>query len=90
MFKLLKCLKSKWYLFAITMGAIILQCYLQLMLPEYMGNITQLIVSTDPDKITQIWINGGWMIDYSKDSSSQEEQAQKSHCAKINKILFKT
>lgn len=62
MFKLLKCLKSKWYLFAITMGAIILQCYLQLMLPEYMGNITQLIVSTDPDKITQIWINGGWMI----------------------------
>lgn len=62
MFKLLKCLKSKWYLFAITMGAIILQCYLQLMLPEYMGKITQLIVSNDADKMTQIWINGGWMI----------------------------
>lgn len=62
MFKLLKCLKSKRYLFVITMGAIIAQCYLQLMLPEYMGNITKLIVSTDPDKISQIWINGGWMI----------------------------
>lgn len=62
MFKLLKCLKSKRYLFVITMGAIIAQCYLQLMLPEYMGNITRLIVSTEPDKMTQIWINGGWMI----------------------------
>lgn len=42
--------------------AIIAQCYLQLMLPEYMGKITTLITSTSPDKINQIWINGGYMI----------------------------
>lgn len=42
--------------------AIVAQCYLQLMLPEYMGKITTLITSTSPDKINQIWINGGYMI----------------------------
>lgn len=42
--------------------AIIAQCYLQLMLPEYMGKITTLITSTSTDKINQIWINGGYMI----------------------------
>lgn len=62
MAKVFKCLKNKWYLFLIVMLAIIAQCYLQLMLPEYMGNITKLIMSDDPDRITNIWINGGWMI----------------------------
>lgn len=62
MFKLLKCIKDKWYMYVIIMAAIIAQCYLQLMLPEYMGSITKLIMSNDPVKITQIWINGGWMI----------------------------
>lgn len=42
--------------------AIVAQCYLQLMLPEYMGKITTLITSNSPDKINQIWINGGYMI----------------------------
>ena len=42
--------------------AIVAQCYLQLMLPEYMGKITTLITSDSPDKINQIWINGGYMI----------------------------
>ena len=62
MTKVLSCLKNKWYLFLIVMGAIIAQCYLQLMLPEYMGKITQLIMSDSPSKINDIWINGGWMI----------------------------
>lgn len=42
--------------------AIIAQCYLQLMLPEYMGKITTLVTSTQDDKINQILINGLWMI----------------------------
>lgn len=62
MTKVLSCLKNKWYLFLIVMSAIIAQCYLQLMLPEYMGKITQLIMSDSPSKINDIWINGGWMI----------------------------
>lgn len=62
MTKVLSCLKNKWYLFLIVMGAIIAQCYLQLMLPEYMGKITQLIMSDSPSKINDIWVNGGWMI----------------------------
>lgn len=62
MTKVLSCLKNKRYLFLIVMGAIIAQCYLQLMLPEYMGKITELIMSDSPTKINDIWINGGWMI----------------------------
>ena len=62
MTKVLSCLKNKWYLFLIVMGAIIAQCYLQLMLPEYMGKITQFIMSDSPSKINDIWVNGGWMI----------------------------
>ena len=62
MTKVLKKKKNKWYLFLIVMGAIIAQCYLQLMLPEYMGKITQLIMSDSPSKINDIWVNGGWMI----------------------------
>lgn len=62
MTKVLMCLKNKRYLFLIVMFAIIAQCYLQLMLPEYMGNITKLIMSNDPNRLNDIWINGGWMI----------------------------
>ena len=61
MFKLLKCLKNKWYLFLITLIAIVAQCYLQLMLPEYMGNITTLI-SQGGDNTQAILVQGGWMI----------------------------
>ena len=62
MLKLLKFVFNKWYFLLLTAISIIGQCYLQLMLPEYMGKITSLIMSDAEDKITQIWINGGWMM----------------------------
>ena len=60
--KVLKFLWKKRPFLLLIAVAIIAQCYLQLMLPEYMGNITTLITSNDPNKITNIWINGGYMI----------------------------
>ena len=62
MSKILSFLWKKWPFLLLIACAIIAQCYLQLMLPEYMGKITTLITSSSPDKITQIWINGGYMI----------------------------
>ena len=62
MLKLLNFIFQKWYFLLLTAISIIGQCYLQLMLPEYMGNITSLIMSDAEDKIAQIWINGGWMM----------------------------
>jgi len=62
MLKLLNFIFQKWYFLLLTAVSIIGQCYLQLMLPEYMGNITSLIMSDAEDKIAQIWINGGWMM----------------------------
>lgn len=62
MLKLLKFVFNKWYFLLLTAISIIGQCYLQLMLPEYMGKITSLIMSDAENKITQIWINGGWMM----------------------------
>ena len=62
MSKVLSFLWKKWPFLLLIACAIIAQCYLQLMLPEYMGKITTLITSSSPDKITQIWINGGYMI----------------------------
>ena len=60
--KVLKFLAKKRPLLLLIACAIVAQCYLQLMLPEYMGKITTLITSDAPDKINQIWINGGYMI----------------------------
>ncbi len=62
MSKVLHFLRKKRPFLLLIACAIIAQCYLQLMLPEYMGKITTLITSTSPDKINQIWINGGYMI----------------------------
>ena len=62
MAKVLKFLGKKWPFLLLIAAAIIAQCYLQLMLPEYMGKITTLITTDAPDKINQIWINGGYMI----------------------------
>ena len=62
MLKLLNFIFQKRYFLLLTAVSIIGQCYLQLMLPEYMGNITSLIMSDAEDKIAQIWINGGWMM----------------------------
>ena len=62
MSKVLHFLRKKRPFLLLIACAIVAQCYLQLMLPEYMGKITTLITSTSPDKINQIWINGGYMI----------------------------
>ena len=62
MLRTLKFLFQKRPLLIIVAVTIICQCYLQLMLPEYMAKITTLIQTNIDDKITQIWINGGWMI----------------------------
>lgn len=62
MSKVLHFLRKKWPFLLLIACAIVAQCYLQLMLPEYMGKITTLITSNSPDKINQIWINGGYMI----------------------------
>ena len=62
MSKVLRFLRKKRPFLLLIACAIVAQCYLQLMLPEYMGKITTLITSNSPDKINQIWINGGYMI----------------------------
>lgn len=62
MSKVLHFLRKKRPFLLLIACAIITQCYLQLMLPEYMGKITTLITSDSTDKINQIWINGGYMI----------------------------
>ena len=62
MSKVLHFLRKKRPFLLLIACAIIAQCYLQLMLPEYMGKITTLITSDSPGKINQIWINGGYMI----------------------------
>ena len=54
-------LGKKWYLIVILAIAIILQCYCQLMLPEYMGNIQNQIRSVDVN-FDEIWRYGGCMI----------------------------
>lgn len=62
MSKVLHFLRKKRPFLLLIACAIVAQCYLQLMLPEYMGKITTLITSDSPDKINQIWINGGYMV----------------------------
>ena len=62
MSKVLHFLRKKRPFLLLIACAIVAQCYLQLMLPEYMGKITTLITSDSTDKINQIWVNGGYMI----------------------------
>lgn len=62
MSKVLHFLRKKRPFLLLIACAIVAQCYLQLMLPEYMGKITTLITSDSPDKINQIWVNGGYMF----------------------------
>lgn len=67
MFKLLRFIGHKWYLLLLAAAAIIAQCYLQLMLPDYMGQIQTIVTSStingDTSRlVTDILIEGGWMI----------------------------
>lgn len=59
--KVFKYLYQKWYLILLLAAAIIAQCYLQLMLPEYMGGIQRLLKNPTID-FNQILIKGGYMI----------------------------
>lgn len=63
MARLLKFIFKKWYFLLIIMAAIISQCYLQLLLPDYMGQITRLLTSVgySPD-VYEILSIGGIMI----------------------------
>lgn len=62
MFKLLKCLKWKdWLMFAISLFLIATQVWLDLKLPDYMKEITELI-TTNLGEAGKIWTAGGYMI----------------------------
>ncbi len=64
--KLLKFIFRKWYILLLIFLAIIAQCYLQLLLPDYMGKITSAITtqtfSNNGDLTTYILQTGGIMI----------------------------
>lgn len=61
MFRLLKNLKAKEWLFVVlALGFIVLQVWLELTLPDYMSTITALAVSGS--KLSEIWKNGGLML----------------------------
>lgn len=64
MIKITSFLKKKWYIFIIIAVAIVSQCYLQLMLPEYMSKIQTLITSnyTGSNLTGDILVEGGWMV----------------------------
>lgn len=60
MLKLLKFVWHKRYFLLLAAAAIIGQCYLQLMLPEYMGTIQTLVTTNGTTK--EILIQGGYML----------------------------
>lgn len=64
MFKLTRFIFKKRYVLIFTIIAIICQCYLQLMLPEYMGKIQALVTQNiaQKDITVDILIQGAWMI----------------------------
>ncbi|MCH5184117.1 MAG: ABC transporter ATP-binding protein [Oscillospiraceae bacterium] len=62
MFKLLKYLRKKDCLFAaISVGFIVLQVWLDLLMPDYTANLTQEIASGAPT-LGAVWRNGGFML----------------------------
>jgi len=66
--KVIKILGERWYLVLIVAVCIFAQCYLQLMLPEYMGNIQNGMPQSTfneiqkQEAINNIWIQGGYMV----------------------------
>lgn len=62
MLKLLKKLTTfEWIMIAISVVLIILQVWLDLKMPDYMSNIT-VLVQTPDSEISEILINGGYML----------------------------
>ena len=62
MFKLIKNLRKKeWTLSLVIFALVIVQVWLELRMPDYMSEITKL-VQTEGSKMTDILINGGYML----------------------------
>ena len=62
MFKLIKNLRKKeWILSLVIFALVIVQVWLELRMPDYMSEITKL-VQTEGSKMTDILINGGYML----------------------------
>lgn len=63
MLKVLKTLKWREWLYAVAaVGFIVLQVWLDLTMPDYMSQITQLAVMSDAANMPEIWKNGGLML----------------------------
>lgn len=62
MLRVIKILGEKWYFVLLVAAAIIAQCYFQLELPTYMGNIQNAI--TMQEDMSVIWSTGGIMIGF--------------------------
>ena len=69
MFRLFRYLKPVWYLVILAMLIVALQSYLQLMLPDFIRNVTEIVGTANssspgynPDWSNELLIQGGWML----------------------------
>ena len=63
MLRILKTLKAReWIYFALGVGFIVLQIFLDLTMPDYMSTITELAVSGAASGMAEIWKNGALML----------------------------
>ena len=63
MLRILKTLKAReWICFALGVGFIVLQVFLDLTMPDYMSTITELAVSGAASGMAEIWKNGALML----------------------------
>lgn len=63
MIKLLRYVKPKEWLFALfSVGFIIMQVWLEIKIPEYMGTLTTILQNPAMYTMSDIWANGGWMM----------------------------
>ncbi|MDE5897201.1 MAG: ABC transporter ATP-binding protein/permease [Clostridia bacterium] len=62
MLRLLKYLKPREWIYAlVSVGFIVMQVWLEIKMPEYTAAITE-ILNFGAGSMTDIWINGGWML----------------------------
>lgn len=63
MLHLFKYFKVKEWLFAlIATGFIVMQVWLEIKIPDYMSELSQIINFSTDSSMKDIWINGGWML----------------------------
>lgn len=69
MMKLFKYLKPMWWQLAIVMALLVVQAYLQLLIPEYMGKVTSILTTAAQNgtsvDTSQIWARGFEMLGFS-------------------------